>query len=502
MRGDEYFNAFHGAIMSLYEINPLASEIITLAAGKAKFPSVLNAAEKAFKKVYEHGYTPDDLLTVKQYADLINDTKAAFDPAIEFVQSDVLKSYLDKDVFVFSGLKAHKELTQARSLLKDDKGAIKPYYKFEQDIVKLNNSYNKLYLEAEYEFAVHSAQSADQWSNLSDDTGRYLLQYRTAQDERVRENHQALAGTTLPKDDPFWDSYYPPNGWRCRCVAIEVLAGKYPVSNSAEAIAKGETATTQIGKSGGNKLAMFRFNPGKQAVIFPPNHPYKKVPEEVKKAVEKIYETSKDAFVPAKTVEEAKEWAKNNLGILNDKRNLSVQALNSINEALFDLHKDFDFNKKLFELGNTANDRASARAAAGFIHFNKKWFEKTDPKVIKDYKRANDYGWWPKINDKKDPRKMIVDHEFAHCLTSIEFAVKGNTSKSLTSVAKRYNQEMNSITRAGGDYKKSPNFISLYAETNHHEFVSEAFTSARNSDNPSPYAKEVYEIIKKEYGRK
>lgn len=235
---------------------------------------MIKAAEKAFKRVFKHGYKPEDLFENKEFADLITETKAAFNPAIEFVQSDVLKSYLDQDAFIFSGLKAHKQLTQARSLLKDEKGAIRPYYQFEQEIVKLNNSYNKLYLEAEYEFAVHSAQSADRWSNLQEDTGRYWLQYRTAQDERVREDHAALAGTTLPKTDPFWDSYYPPNGWRCRCVAVEVLARDNKLSDSKEAIKKGETSTTQIGKNGKNKLEMFRFNPGKQQKLFPPKNSY------------------------------------------------------------------------------------------------------------------------------------------------------------------------------------------------------------------------------------
>ena len=58
-------------------------------------------------------------------------------------QQAELKRYIERDAFIFSGLKAHKQLSQALSLLKDDKGAIRPYHQFEQEIVKLNNSYNK-----------------------------------------------------------------------------------------------------------------------------------------------------------------------------------------------------------------------------------------------------------------------------------------------------------------------------------------------------------------------
>jgi hypothetical protein len=49
-----------------------------------------------------------------------------------------------------------------------------------------------------------------------------------------------------------------------------------PLSDSAEAIAKGDKATTQLAKDGSNAGAMFRYNPGKQGVIFPPKHPYSK----------------------------------------------------------------------------------------------------------------------------------------------------------------------------------------------------------------------------------
>ncbi len=32
--------------------------------------------------------------------------------------------------------------------------------------------------------------------------------------DRVRDSHRLLHNTTLPIDDPFWDSYIPPLGWR------------------------------------------------------------------------------------------------------------------------------------------------------------------------------------------------------------------------------------------------------------------------------------------------
>lgn len=119
-----------------------------------------------------------------------------------------------------------------------------------------------------------SAQQAANWAKIEENGDRYNLQYRTAEDDRVRDEHQALAGTTLPPSDPFWNSYYPPNGWNCRCVAVEVLKDKYPESDSDKAIEKGDKATTKLGKDGKNRMEIFRFNPGQEEKLFPPEHPY------------------------------------------------------------------------------------------------------------------------------------------------------------------------------------------------------------------------------------
>ena len=235
-------------------------------------------AHRAFDQLHKKGsYRPEDLTKYKAYRDLITATSQVFSSAIPHEVPEEMRAYLERDVFVFSGLKTHTQLTEARSKLKDEQGNIRPYHLFEKEILRLNNTYNRNYLEAEYQFAIQSAQSAANWANLQEDTSRYWLEYRTAGDERVRQSHAALAGICLPKDDAFWTEYYPPNGWRCRCTAVEVLARENTKSNPETAKKAGEVATTQIGKSGNNKLAMFRFNPGQEKKVFPPNNTYTQV---------------------------------------------------------------------------------------------------------------------------------------------------------------------------------------------------------------------------------
>lgn len=41
--------------------------------------------------------------------------------------------------------------------------------------------------------------------------------YDAVNDSRTRLHHRAMDGKVFPADHPFWDKWYPPNGFRCRC---------------------------------------------------------------------------------------------------------------------------------------------------------------------------------------------------------------------------------------------------------------------------------------------
>ncbi len=179
-----------------------------------------------------------------------------------------LTATLNQNIFFFSGFKTHHELVEASRMLKGEDGNFKPFQQFLKDVETIDKVYNRNYLQAEYNFATASTQMAVKWKEWEQEGDRYHLQYRTAGDSRVREEHAALDGITLPPSDPFWNSYLPPNGWNCRCTAVQVRQGKYPRSDSAAAMAAGANCTDTP------KKQIFRFNPGKQEKIFPPKHPY------------------------------------------------------------------------------------------------------------------------------------------------------------------------------------------------------------------------------------
>lgn len=77
--------------------------------------------------------------------------------------------------------------------------------------------------------------------------------YVTVGDDRVRESHAAIDGVTLPKDDPFWNRFTPPNGWNCRCQIIPIFETR-EIQRPPATLDDGEPLLPDKG---------FDFNPGK-----------------------------------------------------------------------------------------------------------------------------------------------------------------------------------------------------------------------------------------------
>lgn len=44
--------------------------------------------------------------------------------------------------------------------------------------------------------------------------------YDAVADSRTRPSHMAMNGKVFPADSPVWDTWYPPNGFRCRCTVV------------------------------------------------------------------------------------------------------------------------------------------------------------------------------------------------------------------------------------------------------------------------------------------
>lgn len=61
-------------------------------------------------------------------------------------------------------------------------------------------------------------QAAQEWQEILKDEDIFPnLEYRAVMDENTRESHAKLNGIVRPIRDPFWQRYYPPIDYRCRC---------------------------------------------------------------------------------------------------------------------------------------------------------------------------------------------------------------------------------------------------------------------------------------------
>ena len=199
-----------------------------------------------------------EIMMEKPVQDFMEAHATALDQSMkEVTMSELMRRRLQESNYVFSGMKTFHELREAFPSLLDENGVRKTFERFLNDVRKVDETYNSHYLRAEYNFVHASASMAGKWEQFMEDGDRYNLQYRTVGDGKVRPTHAALHNVTLPPSDPFWDEYYPPNGWNCRCTVVQVMKGKYPETPHDEAMKLGELALQD------DRKGMFRFNPGK-----------------------------------------------------------------------------------------------------------------------------------------------------------------------------------------------------------------------------------------------
>lgn len=210
-----------------------------------------------------------EVLETPKMQEFIEAHASVLDSSFEKVKmSDLMRRRLTRSNYIFSGMKTFHELNEAFPSLLDEDGNRKPFERFLNDVRKIDEKYNSNYLRAEYNFIHSSAEMAARWEGFMEDGDQYHLQYRTANDSKVRPDHAAMHGITLPPSDPFWEEFYPPNGWNCRCTVVQVRKSKHPATDHEEAMALGELAT------GKDSKGIFRFNPGKEGKSVPDYNPY------------------------------------------------------------------------------------------------------------------------------------------------------------------------------------------------------------------------------------
>jgi SPP1 gp7 family putative phage head morphogenesis protein len=73
-------------------------------------------------------------------------------------------------------------------------------------------------LETIYRTNIQTAYATGRYQQQTEvATDRPYWQYKAIMDSRTRPAHAAMNGRVYPFNDPVWKSWYPPNGFHCRC---------------------------------------------------------------------------------------------------------------------------------------------------------------------------------------------------------------------------------------------------------------------------------------------
>ena len=121
------------------------------------------------------------------------------------------------------------------------------------------------------------AYAAGQWQHIEEAKATHpYIRYITKADDRVRDEHAAWDGVTLPVDDAFWNTHTPPCGYRCRCritTMTQVAYDKRKGEGSIKTTAPTEREIEHINKKTGEHTRVpvgvhpaFAYNPGKAAL--------------------------------------------------------------------------------------------------------------------------------------------------------------------------------------------------------------------------------------------
>lgn len=193
----------------------------------------------------------------------------------------VFLSKIKQSQAIFSAHKAAKLIEELNNLLLNGDKTISKA-DFIREALKLNPTWNKIWFEAEYRTAIQSAIHARQWEEIQADKALFpLLTYRTVGDSNVRPEHAILDGIIRPVDDKFWNDYFPPNGWSCRCTVLKKGSWETPTP---------DTVLTTILKTPISDIpSEFKNNVGKTGQIFSNSHPYYDVSKDVESKINKKY---------------------------------------------------------------------------------------------------------------------------------------------------------------------------------------------------------------------
>jgi SPP1 gp7 family putative phage head morphogenesis protein len=127
--------------------------------------------------------------------------------------------------FSIAGVTSIDKLQNVLNSLTDKLSKGATFQQWQKDIRVQDLDLPKHRLDTIYRTNLQATTNRGRWEQFQQtkNTRPYLM-YDAVNDSRTRPTHKAMDGIIRPIDDPFWQTHYPSNGYRCRCRAISLTA--------------------------------------------------------------------------------------------------------------------------------------------------------------------------------------------------------------------------------------------------------------------------------------
>lgn len=187
----------------------------------------------------------------------------------------------------------------------------------------------------------------------------------------------------------------------------------------------------------------------------------------------------------ATTIAEANQYAEKNMGIKASYGSLSVETANNINNNVAETMKDFPALKNSL---TTIDDKPGAGYNGAYRPDENRL--SISPRA--DINKMVAYKDGTFLPAGCGNEKYLISHELGH---SIEYGYKLRDNKEIHST-------WNSYKMYPGFRAKLTKDLSIYACTNEHEFIAEAWAEYKSSAKPRPLAMKIGKSIEKYKGKK
>jgi uncharacterized protein with gpF-like domain len=363
-------------------------------------------------------------------------------------------------------------------------------------------------LKTIYQVNMRSAFQKGQYERtMASDLHPYLM-YRIGPSVNHREDHESWDGLILPKDDPWWDSHFPPNGWGCKCYTRAITeARKQQYEN------EGIPTAPRLDGTGGGNVSVKTQAPAVK---------YKNYFNERKGTVEQVPEGVDPAFnwnqgkvdrkeITMKKLEEARQnyqtqssktvrprSVEEELSDMDIKKislgGLAQETKEELRDTMNSIYSKLPETKGAVTsiCVNNRLQRCYARCipVTGEIELSGKMY-----KDIKKIKKSYEEDLAVKFHPAGTDYRSIFTHEIGHAITGMAAQKMGLTTAQF---GLKFQSEV--LQELGLSMKDIALGLSEYGRKDPLEFIAEAFAEYMDSKTPRQIALKAGEKLKSYLG--